>query len=185
MKKGNPYLIGLIFFIFGATISYVACQYSFLKIDTEINVIDVATSILGLTIGLYIAITLESKRNRNQNFYSYVEGKFDLLWQDFITLNGLLDYNNSIELKETSKQIKLITQKITTLKKIFEASDVDFKTLIDIENKIDELDDFLSTLSDTNNNILNLDTNRDELTNKLNKANETFASCYKSLNQIS
>jgi hypothetical protein len=184
MKNGNYWLIGILAFAAGIIICYFTCQYSFLNIDTSINVVEFIFSLIGLAIGIYIALVFERKKNKNQNFYTYVEKKFDTLWEEFINLNEILDYSNNVELNLISKSFKSIQQKLSPLKKIFEASDYNNKCINNIELKIDSLDTFLTESKHTNQNIIQLDEIREELTLKLNHINETFAESYKEINNI-
>ena len=184
MKKGSAILLAITCFIVGAILSYIASQYQYLEIKTEVSVFDIAISVLGLVIGFYIAVTLERQKNRGQNFYSYVEGKFDLLWNDFIKLSGTLDYSSNIELIEISKSFKEIYKKMTPLKTIYIASDYKEDSIISIEEKISAFDEYITGL-ESQNNVLNIDSCRDEIVKKCEEINECFANSYKSLNNIS
>lgn len=184
MKKGSAFILAVTCFIIGSLLSYIGSQYKYLNIKTEVSVFDVAISIMGLVIGLYIAVNLERQRNRGQNFYSYVEGKFDLLWQEFIILSETLDYSSNIEISEISKSFKELYKKTTPLKTIFVASDYNEDCIIEIEQKISNFDDYITGLK-SENNILNIDSHRTEIINKCNVINECFASSYKTLNHIS
>jgi len=184
MKKGSVILLSITCFVVGSVLSYIASQYKFLEINKEVSVFDIAISVLGLVIGFYIAVTMERQKSRGQNFYSYVEGKFDMLWQDFIKLSETLDYSSNIELIEISKSFKEIYKKITPLKTIFIASDYNEDCIITIENKISAFDEYITGLK-SQNNVLNIDSCRDEVVKKSNEINECFAHSYKSLNHIS
>ncbi len=185
IKKGSSILIAIISFLIGVVICYLCCQTYLLEIDYKLNVVDSIFSVAGLGIGLYIALIFENQKSRGQNFYSYVEGKFDLLWQDFIQLNEVLDNASQTQISELSRSFKKIEQKISPLKKIFEASDYKSDCISEIEGKIESLEIFLSTGNHISNNIVNLIAIRVELTEKLNDINETFAKSYKKLNKIS
>ncbi len=183
MKRDRLILVSISFLI-GVLICYFFCQYKYLVIDTEINIVESVISVLGLSIGLYIAVTFDRQKNKSQNFYTYVEKKFDELWQDFITLNEKLEYNSNIELTEISKSFKSIYQKIAPLKKIFEASEYNVDCIKLIEVKIDELDTYLCNIENTTQYVVPLDLIKTELNVKLNNINETFAKSYKELNNI-
>lgn len=185
MRKDDWILIVILSFLIGMIVCYISCQFIFLDIDFKVNVVDGLISFAGLCIGLYIAIIFQNNKNRGQNFYSFVETKFDKLWQDFILLNETLDYTSQIELREISKKFKSLDQKTAPLKKIFEAFDYDKDCILEIENKIEDLEKFISEIEQTTNNVINLDSVREKLTEKLNEINETFANSYKKINQIS
>jgi len=184
MKKGRAIFLGFICFIVGSLFSYITTQYEYLDIKTEVSVFDVSTSILGLIIGLYIAIRLERDKNRSQNFYSFIESKFDSVWQDFIKLSSILDYSNNVELTEISKLFKGIYQKINPLKTIYISSDYNEDEIIELADKISAFDDYLTSLN-SQNNIINTGAHKDEILLKSTEINKCFANLYKSLNHIS
>lgn len=183
-KKGNNLLIGLIAFLIGGAISYIACQYKFFSINTDINVIELLISVGTIGIGLYIAIILENNRNKSQNFYSYVEGKYDALWEVFIQFSEVLELSQNIEITKTSKYFKTINQKLTPLIKVFESFDYDSNCLTSIEKKIDDLEDYISNNKNIQNQILDLSKDKTEIVNKLNEINELFAKSFKDLANI-
>jgi ABC-type sulfate transport system permease component len=113
LKRGHSFLIALLFFLFGSIASYVACQYQFLDIKTETNIIELLLSVGTIVIGVYIAVVLERNRNRSQNFYQYVERKYDALWETFIQFSSVLELSANVELNETSKWFSLIDQKLS------------------------------------------------------------------------
>lgn len=183
-KNARTVFLCLFAFIIGAVTSYIACQYEYFEIITEISLLDVVVSSLGLLIGFYIAVVLEKQKSQSQNFYTYVENKFDSLWQDFISLNGNLDHNSNIDISSLSAAFKSIDQKIGPLKKIFSASGYDVTCISNIETKIDDLEVYLNSQS-AMHNIINLDQIRTDLTDRLDKINETFANSYRALNSLS
>lgn len=184
LKRGNNTIFLLISFTLGVTVCYIACQFSYLKIDTEINVLDAVFSVLTIFIGLYIALILERKRNKSQNFYLYVEGKYDALWQDFIKLSETLEYSSNIELREVSKHFKSIDSKISPLIKILESFEYDSKLLLDIEEKIDKLEEMLSGSENISSQIIDLTVDKKVVQVKLNDINESFAQTLKMLNNL-
>lgn len=172
-------------FVIGCVVTYILCQWSYLKIDTEINAADMIVSSLGLALGIYIVVIIDGKKNRNQNFYSYVEGKFDTLWQEFISFSEKLEFSPSMELVAISKDFKSLDKKTGPLKKIFEASDYDSSCITSIEKRLESLNDNLSSSDRIENNIVDLDFDRDKLIAELDSINELFAKSYKTLNHIS
>ena len=170
--------------VLGAVISYISCQYQYFKIKTEFNVIELLLSIATIVIGLYIALILQRNRNRSQNFYKYVEGKYDILWENFIQFSAVLELSTNIEIRETSKWFKNINQKLTPLIKVFESFEYDASCLTKIENEIDKLDDFISGNSNIENQILDLSSDKEEIIKRLNEINELFAKSFKELASV-
>lgn len=172
-------------FVIGCVTTYISCQWSYLQIDTEINAADMIVSSLGLALGIYIVMILDGKKNRNQNFYSYVEGKFDTLWQEFISLSEKLEFSPSMELSAISKDFKSLDKKTGPLKKIFEASDYDSSCITSIEDKLEVLNNNLTSSVRVKNNIVDLSIDKEKLIEELDGINELFAKSYKKLNHIS
>lgn len=181
LKKGNRLLIAFVFLLLGAIISYITCQYSFFDIITEFNVVDLFLRVTTVVIGFYIATTLKNNRNQNQNLYIYFEGKYDALWKDFIQFSEVLELSEQIELSESSKWFKKITQKITPLTKTFKSFNQNIEWLEKIEEKIDALESFISDNNNIKNDILNLKSDKENFTSQLNEINELFAVSFKNL----
>jgi hypothetical protein len=184
LKKGNKILIGFVCFFIGCIISYSFSQYVFFNITYDFNVVELLLSLLTVGIGFYIAFVLEKNRNKSQNFYQYVESKYDLLWRDFIQFSDVLESSDFIELKETSKWFKTLYRKLTPLIKIFESFKYDKDCLTKIEEKLEELDEFISNNDNIENQILNLTPDNTIIIDKLNAINELFASSFKDLSNI-
>jgi hypothetical protein len=185
MTKGPKIWSFVIVFILGCLTTYISCQWEYFKFDYEINVADLVVASLGLAIGIYIAMVLEGKKTRNQNFYSYVETKFESLWQDFISLHEKLEYSSNMELKEISKDFSSMDKKTGPLKKIFEAFDYNTECILSIEEKLEELNNNLTSSLRTENNVVNLRKDKDKLIQDLNQINDLFAKSYKTLNNHS
>lgn len=183
-KNGSNIFIAILFGLFGSMCTYIACQYQFLKIDTEVKVIETLLSLGTIVLGLYIVLVIDRNRSRSQNFYSYVESKYDKLWEEFIQFSEVIELSPRIELKETSKAFKHINQKLTPLIKIFESSEYDSECLKKIENKIDELEDFVSNHPDIQDKVLDLTKDKANISQKLVEINELFATSFKELSVI-
>lgn len=180
-RKGHSFLIVLVSVLVTSVITYIACQHIYFKIDTEIKVIDLLLSAGTITIGLYIALVLEANRSKSQNYYSYVEGKYDALWEVFIQFSSILELSPNIELRETVKWFKAIDQKLTPLIKLVESFEYDSKCLTKIEKKIDELEEFISNNPNIRNQILELSADKQAIVQKLKEINELFAKSFKEL----
>lgn len=162
----------------------IACQYKYLEIDKEVKVIDLLLATATLGIGLYIATVLERNRNRSQNFYAYVEGKYDSLWELFIQFSSILELSPNIELKETAKWFKSIDQKLTPLIKLVESFEYDSKCLTEIDKKIDELEELISNSPHVKDQILELTADKTVINEKLKEINELFAKSFKELSNV-
>jgi hypothetical protein len=75
MKKEINWWVGLLGFIAGSLICYIALQFSLFEINFEIKVVESLISIGTAIIALYIAISIQRRLTRNQNQYTYVEKK--------------------------------------------------------------------------------------------------------------
>lgn len=184
LKKGNSFFIGFIWFLIGAIISYFLCQYQYLNINNEVNVVELLLSLSTIAIGLYIAFILEKNRNKSQNFYNYVEGKYDKLWETFIQFSEILEVTQNVELHETSKWFKKIDQKLTPLIKVYDSFEYDSISLTEIEKEIDSLESFISNNKNISENILDLSLDRNLINQKLVSINELFAKSFKDLANV-
>jgi len=182
-KRGHSFLIAVVSLLVASIVTYVACQYKYFKIDTEIKVIDLLLSAGTIAIGLYIAIVLEVNRSKNQNYYVYVEGKYDSLWELFIQFSSVLELSPNIELSETTKWFKTFDQKLTPLIKLVESFEYDSKCLTKIEKKIDELEEYISNNPNIKDQILELTNDKPIIVQKLKEINELFAKSFKELAQ--
>lgn len=183
-KNDNNFLVGFTFFLTGSVVSYIACQYEYLSIKKELEVVDLLLSLGTIGIGLYIAIVLERNRNKSQNFYSYVEGKYDSLWETFIQFSSVLEASPRVELEETAKWFHTIDQKINPLIKLIEAFEYNTDLLHEIEGRIDELEVFISGNPNIQDNVLELETIRQEVVSKLNDINELFGKYFKEISNV-
>jgi len=183
-KKGNNLLVAFVFFLIGAAVSYLASQYQYLDIKKEFNIVETLLSIGTIGIGLYIAIVLDKNKIKSQNFYTYVEKKYDTLWEEFIQFSQVLELSRNVEISETSKQFKSITKKINPLIKVVEYFEYDSSCLISLEKKIDDLESYISNNENIENNIIDLSIAREELDAKLSEVNELFAQTFKDLTDV-
>lgn len=184
LKHGPKILVGFICLLAGAAISYIASQHQYFDIKTEFNVIEALISTATIGIGLYIAIILEKSKNRGQNFYNYVEGKYDALWEDFIKFSEVLENSTNLPLSESSKWFKKIDQKLTPLIKVFESFEYDATCLTKIETKIESLEKLISENSHIENQIVDLSFDKDQIVTDLDEINELFAKSFKDLSSI-
>jgi hypothetical protein len=183
-KKGNSLLVAFVFFLIGAAVSYIFSQYQYLDIKKELSVVDTLLSIGTIGIGLYIAFVLDKNKVKSQNLYTYIEKKYDSLWEEFIQFSQVLELSRNIEISQTSKQFKSISKKISPLIKVVEYFGNDCSCLVALESKIDELESYISNNSNIENNIIDLSANREELDQKLIQVNELFAQTFKDLTDV-
>lgn len=182
MKKGDIFYI--ISFFAGVITCYISTQFYFFDIDYKVSVFDFVFSFLGLIIGGYIAFVLEKRRNQNQNFYTFVEKKFDSLWEEYINFSESLKYSNNIEIFEISKSIKMLQQKLTPILRIYESSEHTSESIAKIETSIDALEEILTENDHTENNIVSLDNIRLNLNNLLENIDKNFASAFNDLHKL-
>jgi hypothetical protein len=183
-KRGHSFLIALLFSFLDQSRLMWPVNTSFLDIKTETNIIELLLSVGTIVIGVYIAVVLERNRNRSQNFYQYVERKYDALWETFIQFSSVLELSANVELNETSKWFSLIDQKLSPLIKVVESFEYDSNCLTEIEKKIDELEEFLSNNPNIKNYILELSADKEIIIQKLNEINELFAQSFKYLANV-
>lgn len=178
MARASKYFIYAIWFFSGVFICYWFSQISYLEIDKSINIPETILTIISLLVGLFIALTLQSKLNRNQNFYGYVISKFDSLWEDYSKFYTLIDSSNQIPLANVNKFTKNFQQRIDILKQLvitFGLGDIAIKK---IEDEFDKFEDILSNRSFYNQNIVFYDTRKVELQAINLNLNKAFLAVY-------
>jgi len=185
MKKGKVnYWIVCIFFFAGALISYLLSQFEFLQIDAKVNVTESIFSIITIVIGLYIAIALKKRQDRNLNLYNHLQTKLNSFWECFLSFSNQLEILEQISLSEINKQMKNANQKISPLKKIFLSFDLNENYVNNIENDIDNLEDLLTNKSKIKDNIVDYSNIKASIISSIDKINESFADAFKNLNDL-
>ncbi|WP_289062677.1 hypothetical protein [uncultured Zobellia sp.] len=183
-KKGSNILIAFLFFIIGSILSYILCQYSYLDINLEFNIVEILLSTATIGIGLYIALVFDKNRAKSQNLYAFIETKYDTLWEIFIQFSLILELSRNVELSEISKKFKSLDKKLTPLIKIVESNGHQSDFLKNLETRIDELENLISNSNNITNNIVDLSIDRDIIDDKLQQINELFAKSFKEINNL-
>lgn len=104
--KISKYFLSMLWFFIGALISYMLSQFSYFNVNTEINIVETIIAAISIIIGLYIAITIQKRYNRNQNLYTYLVGRLDSIWSDFNAFSNQVDATDQIELNRVNKVLK-------------------------------------------------------------------------------
>lgn len=185
MKRKNNNWLNLVFILIGALISYVLCQFTYLEIDTKINISNSLISLITASVGLYLAISLKKIQTKSSNLHNYLQPKLDIVWKFFLTLSHNLSLNDNIELSEVTKSIKEISQNITPLKKMFETFDLNDCSIDDLETAIEKLEIFLVDECDINGNVISYSTKKELLRTKLDEIHTLFVVSLKAINKIS
>lgn len=166
MKKGSNIFILLFFFCFGCLLTYFSLQFSCLKINTEVNVIETLLSIGTALIGLYIAISIQKKNNRNQSVHSIVQTKMDNLWNEFTTFNNRLNHQQTIQLKITTKAFKNLYQNLNNIKIIFKTFNINYSCIETLEKSLEEFDALITDKLPISKNVINLSNNKADIKNQ-------------------
>ena len=157
MKKNSPFFTwsSLIIFLVGALVSYLLAQIKFFEVELKINVPEFIVSVTTAAIAIYIAQTIQKNLTKNQNQYTYLGSKLDVLWNSFNTFSQSLEYTDQIPLQTVTAFAKDSDSSLSFLKNVFSAYEFPTDSVIDLENKIDTFVDFLETLP-IQNNIVSL-----------------------------
>lgn len=182
--ESNKFFIGLICFFFGSGVSYFLSQFYYFEINNEIDIFDLIISVITIIIGIYLTIVIDRQKSKSQNFYNYVENKYDSLWNDYINFASVLDYSSQIEITETSKWFKKLEQKLNPLQTVFKSFEYDDTCLVEIEKELDELENYLNTKSFIQKQIIYLDNNKVFINEKVTKINELFALGFKKISDL-
>lgn len=183
MKCKNNLWGYILFLIIGALVCYISLQFSLFKIDLEINIPEFLVNAGTACIGIYIAHTIQKNINKNQNQYSYIETKLDVLWTSFNNFSQTFIYDDKIEVANYSRFEKDICYPIVFIKSIFTSFD------LKIEN-IEKLDDFLNTFdsiidrANKEDNIIYFGEQKAEIEEQISKINLQFSTILKELQDL-
>jgi hypothetical protein len=181
MKFTNNHFFwnGLIF-LSGCLITYYATQYEYLNIETDVNVIESIISIFGILVGLFIAVSLQKRYNRNQNLYTYLVNRLDLMWSDFVSFHSTIEESDKIEFFKVTKVVTDLQRRNTELKKLI-------SHLEGVPNQIDSLTDSLQDLFDKclkKDGIVYYDPKKKEILQMTESVNNSFVVIFKAINKI-
>src|ERR1700730_4262461 len=98
MKKGKGFWKFVVFFLAGCLFSYITLQWKFFKINLDVHVPELLATLLAAMVGLYIADTIQRRMAKNQNQYTYLGGKLDVLWSSFNKYADSFNFATSIDL---------------------------------------------------------------------------------------
>lgn len=143
MKEGNNWLYALLF-LAGCFFCFVATQFVYLDIDYKVNVLESLIDIATVIVGLYLGITINSKFSNKQHFISFIEPKLEKILVLENDIRNIIETNNSIDNATISAKIKSLNSDVAQLSKIFKS----FKKNEGCINSIDDaIDDFETKLA--------------------------------------
>jgi hypothetical protein len=183
MKNVNKIWLYLIIFLLGCLVSYILLQFSFFEIDSKLNVVETIISIGTASIGLYIASTIQKKLNKNQNQSSYVISKLDFIWSEFNKLSQGIIYSDNLELVKLNNFSKEIIHEIGFLKTILNSYDLEVTNVVNLENEIEELENFLLT-QPIENNLINICESKSVIEKKIVSINQILSNILKLIHNI-
>lgn len=186
MRKGNSFWLNIIYFLAGALISYIFSQWQLLKIELEVNVTETIMAAITAVVGLYIAVSLQTRHSRNQNLYNYLQSKLDNSWQSFNALAKHLEIDDQIEVATVTKTVKEVYQNISSLKLILNSYNHNDRYIAQIEKEIDDLEGLLvSNQTRISNNIIFYSNSKATVISYINQVHSSFAVALREINQFS
>jgi len=180
MKVKNNLFIGTTAFLAGALVCYFFAQWSLLKIDTQVNVVDTIMAVISIIIGIFIAVHLQKRYTQNQNLYNYLVSKLDLLWSDFNFFFSQIEQTDTIELKQVTSFVKQFQMRNSALVKLLQP--------IALSNNLERLTDDLESLLANGlikQNIVYYDGTKDSIINCGVRIQAEFTKIYLSINEKS
>jgi hypothetical protein len=184
MKKESNFFIIILSFLIGFGTSYFLTQFHYLDIDFQINAVETLLSIITAIIGLYIAISIQKKNNRNQSLHNLLQGKLDSFLSSYSTFEKSITVQSSMRLSLATSSIKTLNQDLCNLKALFNSFSLQCNCVDSIENCLDDLDDLLTAYTPVINNNLQLSQSRSALTRKSNAVTKCIADAYVEINKI-
>jgi len=170
-------------FLIGVIVCYVTTQFKYLQINYEVNVIETLIAFFGLTVGIYIADTIQKNINRNQNRYSFLEGKLDDSWTKFIKLSKLIRVDEKIALESLSSYNEDIVLQISFLRNIFEGFKMDFTCIDLLETKLEEFENVFDGLK-TEDNVKYYNDEKGSIEEKIVIINQCFSNVLNTIQKI-
>jgi hypothetical protein len=167
------------YILLGWLIGYSLSQFSFFKINTEINVVETIIAGISILIGLYIAVSIQRRVNRNQNLYNYLVVRLDEIWKDFSTFRKQIEVADLIELS-----------RVTSFVNEFQNKNADFNRLLTelgtINNDLETLSDSLQNVFESSlikNNIVYYDSKKEQIMAINKQINDRLISIFRQLNR--
>lgn len=178
MKKEINFIVLAIVFTLGFTIGYVSTQYSYFKVSLELNVIETFLSFMTAIIGLFIAISIQNKTNRNQSLHNLLQAKMDSFCKNYYSFELVYASQKTLSLKIAIKSIKTINQDINGLKSLFKSFSLSNNCIDSLEKSIDDLDNLLTGDLRIVNNIIQLSSNTSKIHERSNEITQKIANAY-------
>lgn len=182
MRNGNKWLL-FISFLFGCLVSYITLQFSLFLVNLEINVVETLFSIGTILIGIYIAHTIQKNINKGQNQYSYIGGKLDSLWMEFINFSKNISYSSNVEISTITSYFKDASPDIDFLKSVFESFGIKPDCIQNLENKMEEFEEYLTNLPSIDN-VIQTDNIKTEINSKILEINICFKNILRIISEL-
>ncbi len=183
MKKGNKVWPSLLWFLAGSLTCYITLQFSLFDIDAKLNVPETLLSIGTAVIGLYIANTIQKRLTKNQNQYTYVEGKLDGIWSGFNSFSQAFIYGDSIEVNNLNKYSKEAIHSIGFVKNILASYDLNIDCVSELEKHLEEFEAYILTLPIAAN-VITISQNKSEIESRIVDINQCFSKVLKLIHDI-
>lgn len=184
MKRGNSIFISLIYFTIGAIVSYFLTQFSYLKVNTEVNITETLLSVITALIGLYIAVSIQKKTNRSQSLHTFLQGKTDDIWSKYTQFDSQIKHQSTINLSVVNKSTKEFYQDMNNIKVVFQTFNLSCACIEQLEEAFDNLENYLTNSLPINNNTIQLNSNRPEIIILSNKMHQKIAATFVEINNI-
>ncbi|WMX17115.1 hypothetical protein [Aureispira sp. CCB-E] len=157
VRKLRDHLYSIaIAFCLGVIVSYITSEFRYFKVKCELDIPNIALSIITLFVGLYIADILQKQVNKTQNQYEYLSSKLDATWASFHKFCESLTYSEFIDTETIKVLNNQIIPSISFLQKLFNALDVDNACVIKLEKELVKLEELLSE-SPVEDNLVTFD----------------------------
>lgn len=159
-------------------ICYVFTEFQYLEIEKSINIWETLLAIASIAVGLFIAMSLQKRFNRNQNLYTYLINRLDSIWTKFDSFNSVIEASDKIEFTKVTKILTELQQKNRQFTKLL----VEFGS---IENHFEPLADELQDLFDSclkTGGIIYYDPQKTTILSHTEKIANNFIGIYKAIN---
>jgi hypothetical protein len=160
MAKKSDLIYNSLFFLAGVMVCYALSQFSYLKIDVEINVWETLLGIASLGVGLFIAVSLQHRYNKNQNLYNYLVNRLDQMWSKFNALHLAIEVDDKIEFDRITKILTELQRANLEFTKLIDQAD--YQIIDEFERLSEELQDLFDVCI-KNNGVVYYDQKKDQI----------------------
>lgn len=151
MRMKRIKYINIVYFLFGALACYLTLQISLLDIKTEVDIPDLLVNLIGISVGLYIAHTIQKNFTQSQNKHSYLISKLDPIWESYFSFSQAIHFQTQIEASTIKSLSTKVIFPLNFFKNLYLKCNLTSNHINQLERELEQLDRLLSSGSVSQN----------------------------------